>query len=1235
MRLANLSLFSLLAPVVVLVTGPARVAAIAPAAPAPQKAKAEAVKESQRLQKLKQVTFDRRPSAILKAWAPAGPEEKKPDEKAKPDPFDAELEAFQKSVTRGDWPAVKKYLGGLPADEAKAGYLQMLRSLQSGPMPAMPGGMAAGAGPGPAVMFRGMPVAAGPTPMPMPMAERNQFTADDLVGLIAASPKEPEKDAVGALSAILQQVVAGGTVVEGIVARFKVETTKASGGVLTPRLAARLLCGAGQAAAAGDFLPAVAKAEADKDVEALNLLARHFVGLHARENKLAFLEKAWAATQAALAHPGPRAEHEEALKRAVELAPKLRTELGEAWLAKSFSDRPERGMDILATVGAVAAQGLQSQPTDPEARGKPLELQKTAVEALLKASPARAQEWKETLSLLATNWLREGEFSQQFAQGSGAARPKRDMFGNYYFMNDDGTMPGMQPQNPNQPKPITVMEVLKSAPGTEWLDRVRDDLRPRLAMTLCQLHLKAEEEAKAFPYIERLAPTHPRPARELVNDFLRVWTKNHDPNAVRGAQNSFIWFYYGFDVHANGVPLTRSKQERNLEDLARWAVRMRKLPIGDPDEELLARAFTACHSTAEVYKMEAIEKVFGPLGSLKPKTLAGLAQQMRENLGTVWRKPEEQAEKKTNRKPKDIQVEVLRGYDVARGVVDKALAKFPDEWSLVLARAAVAADELAFRNELARSPGFAAKRAAAFGEFARAARLYAARAKDLPDEEQSPKVYEQWFYASLGACDLAQITDEMVPDTRQPGLVREALHLLPGELAEKHAGRFANDLVTRLSAIKPACKYRYLKGGFEIVGDHPQAVEAKKVFDYYKDIVTEIKLEAVPDGSPAVGYKDPFGVFVWLRHTRDIERESGGFGRYLQNQNATTRFSWNYGRPTADYRDRFQAAATEALKEGFETLSVTFETDKVQSRAAAEYGWRITPYAYLLLKARGPHVDKLPPLRIDLDFLDTSGYVVLPIESAAVPLDARAAHADGRPARKVQVTQTLDERQAAQGKLGLEIKASALGLVPDLDRLLNLAPEGFNLGKTEDQGVSVAKFDPDSDPLAVSTERTWLLTFQAKPDLPKPPEKFRFGEAKQDGVAMTYQRYQDADLAAAAPEVDLVEHYGRRSYTWAWWSAGAALVLLGLTAWAARRLRRRRPAAERWRLPEPLTPFTAIALLERIRAEGGLDEPGRQKIDQSIRRLEERYFAEADGAPNGDGAAELRDVTLGWLREAR
>ena len=114
--------------------------------------------KQEHLQKIRQLTFDRRPSAILKAWStprdealedsrkqvprqcrtvnrPPWPGERRrracvdcrwspgrPDmsptagrrANANPNPFDLELKGFQYDVTRGDWPAVKVFLAKLP-----------------------------------------------------------------------------------------------------------------------------------------------------------------------------------------------------------------------------------------------------------------------------------------------------------------------------------------------------------------------------------------------------------------------------------------------------------------------------------------------------------------------------------------------------------------------------------------------------------------------------------------------------------------------------------------------------------------------------------------------------------------------------------------------------------------------------------------------------------------------------------------------------------------------------------------------------------------------------------------------------------------------------------------------------------------------------------------------------------------------------------------------------------------
>src|SRR5690606_35848829 len=174
-------------------------------------------------------------------------------------------------------------------------------------------------------------------------------------------------------------------------------------------------------------------------------------------------------------------------------------------------------------------------------------------------------------------------------------------------------------------------EILKTQPSKKWLQFVSEALQPQVTKALARLYLKVNEEDEAFPHIEKLASTHPKVAQDLANEFLRVWADNHDPNASRNRTNPYMYMY-GFERRAEGIPLTRSKQERNLEELAALVKRLDALPIEEIDEDLFVRAFTTCHSSAEVYRMEAIAKVFGPLENLDPKTLASLPQRMRTNL---------------------------------------------------------------------------------------------------------------------------------------------------------------------------------------------------------------------------------------------------------------------------------------------------------------------------------------------------------------------------------------------------------------------------------------------------------------------------------------------------------------------------------------------------------------------------------------------------------------------------
>ncbi len=820
-------------------------------------------KKQEHLQKIKQLTFDRRPSSILKAWStpreealtcpesddsaqapvanvrrmargmvvatPNGVPATAPSGDAKVDPFDRDLKSFQYDVTLGDWSAVKSFLAKLNKDEGKAAFDQLIQSL-SNPM-VMQGNQQ--------MQFQmqmqmqmnmGMQFGMGSPGAPPPqqfMVEKNVISNQDIFGLAGAAPHGLDDAGLKGLGQILRQALDSGNVVEDFVARLKtVLKEPAQKSPLSERQAVKILFAADCPIEVGEFLPKPEKAEADNDREALNLLARHYLAIYDRDKKKVDLERAWKVTQAALATGKvERAQKEEAIRRAVELTPKIREELGRTWLEESFTQRPERGMEIIAAIGSASSRGLQNHAFDGEFRLKSLELQKLAVEALLQKSPRLGHDWASSLALLAEAWLHEAEFSYHYDFSTSLGpRMRFDPYGNVYYSNYDPFTPDMMVRQRGMPLALKVGDVVNNMPGDKWLEYVDAGMKPKFAIVFAQLYLKVSEDEKAYPYIEKLAQSNPRKAKELAEEFIRVWTKNHNPNSQQLRRSRFFYIY-GFDNRSEGIPLTRSKQERNLVELADLVKRLRKLPIAEVDEKLLTQAFTTCHSTAEVYRLDALEKVFGSLDGIKPATLAELIQQMRGNLLGVWRQPAEQEKNKTKRRKKDIRAEVLRGYEVARAVVERGLARHPDQWALVLAKATIMHDENNYLQEIERSTEFAPRRQAAFAEFERAAQLYVKSIPSIEQNDETVQVFDFWFSAGLGACDPQSITEETLADLRQPMRIRATLESIAGEPGERHQNKFANTLFTRLNMVKPSIKFRYLKAGFEIVGDNPQAFD--------------------------------------------------------------------------------------------------------------------------------------------------------------------------------------------------------------------------------------------------------------------------------------------------------------------------------------------------------------------------------------------------------------------------
>ena len=178
--------------------------------------------------------------------------------------------------------------------------------------------------------------------------------------------------------------------------------------------------------------------------------------------------------------------------------------------------------------------------------------------------------------------------------------------------------------------------------------------------------------------------------------------------------------------------------------------------------------------------------------------------------------------------------------------------------------------------------------------------------------------------------------------------------------------------------------------------------------------------------------------------------------------------------------------------------------------------------------------------------------------------------------------------------------------------------------------MSVSKFDPDSEATVIDSERTWLVSYRAATDQPKPPSEFRFGTSKVDGAEMVYQRYVDADLAKVGPEVSLESNYDRPRYAWLGWTG---VVLLGLALLSAAtwwlRSGSRSVSTPKYQMPDPITAFSVLGLLQDLKRHGDLPPAQALELAGAIDRVERHYFATPDAE-----SIDLRQLAETWIRRA-
>lgn len=1190
-------------------------AALQPAAPAtqPTTQPVPATPEQQRLATLLAVKYDRKAPAVLAALAP----------KTQPATRPATLPAGQagrlkSDVESGNWKGVGERLAALPPADAQKVHANIVQQLAQDPQTVM--------------------------------------LPDDVLDLAAALPIAPTEPDVTGLGRLLAVALRRNNSPQPLVARLEAGVGHYGGKDPKNRAnAAALLYAANRLLEGGPFLAPLEPALAKKETETIDLHARHqqalataAAGRGDQAGYAALMRRAWDLTQTVLREAKADAkERDAAFQRSLQLLQTLPKELGNAFLRDSFKSRPQDGHKLLTHLASQIAQ----QAPDParmqrggggggdfNGRLQLIQLQHRIVgELLATVSGDELKPWRTPLNLMAIAWLTEAEWSKQRYQKRDPYQQSYVRYGPYGVYEDQ--MMQQQRQNPNEPQPIPPEQLTESAPTPQWVAALDATLAPRIRGGLAEMKMKADEVDDVLPIVEQVAPEHPRLAHALATELLRTWARVKNPNQNR--YGNYDPYYYNPYQSTQGIALTRLAQERNLRDLSDMLGRLKKLSIDPIDESTVVAAFAAAHSSAEVYRINDVELVFGRVESMGDKTLASFVQTMRQRLARDWRQPQVQQQAKTKRTDKDVEAEVARGYETLLKMLDRR-ADSPD-WRTHGARGSVLYDLAEFEyGKKVPLAVYTKKRDAAFAAFRKSLEIYLSKLPTLEESEQTAQPWQQYFNAALGSSDLQYLTRQDEPDKDHIDRIRDSLFALPENVRERHVSQFGKGLTDNLPGIPAELKARYLRVGVRIMGDHPSAEEARNTVQYYKDLTTEAELHVrldAKDNDTAVGHARPFGAFVSLRHTIALGRESGGFQKYLMNP-ASGRNYYYYGggQQPKNHRDAFEKKIREALVEHFDIVSITFHDEKIEPRGFGRPDWRETPLAYLLLKAKDAKTDRIPPIQLDLEFADKRGPVVLPIESNLLLVDARPADVAPKPLTNLAVTQILDGRDAARGKLNLEVKATGNGLVPELSELLDPNVPGLRLDKTDGQPLVITKLDTEAETLAPVTERTWMVSYSIADDAPA-DLAFKFPAVKTPGATLVYKRYADADLEDVSERVALAGVRLRKSPWWKW-----PAIALGVLAAAGvailvilRANRRHAVVAPAYQMPRVVNPFTVVDLLSRMHSDQtiGLTPPLREQLLADIRAIEKSHFADANGNGNRDGNGhDTVEVARRWLARA-
>jgi hypothetical protein len=852
--------------------------------------------------------------------------------------------------------------------------------------------------------------------------QRPNMQLEDVLGLADAVPGEFTSDNLRKLGQLIKVAVPVGESY-WLVDRLKKGSGKVGGADPTARLsAARILMAANFNDLAREYLPPVADIEKFSDEglkrELLNFVATQEERVNAQR---ADVQRVWDENITDVLTPVLERGKAWEKTRASDAIAKVLTQVPvstlESVLSEAAKNNPEGAMRLVSAF----TQKVQNESNNAvEIRTENLAAQATMANLLAGVVKSDEQPWNRIFEMMADQWISQADTAHT----------------------------EISKQHPG--KYVEPEELLAVAPAGKWAAALPASMRDRIDVSMSRLILTGSRFDQAADRIVEIGKRNPAAGAALAEEFLVVWGKSHNPEIPEELRRK-----YGLPEDAR-IPVTPIMMEKNINSLARMMTIFRDAGLAPEDYSQVVAAFDLAYSTAETYQTSHIEKVFGPMNQMDEPVFSLILAQMNANLGERWRNMEVQQAGLTRRDESQTLEMVRNGYDTALKLIDGWLEGHPGSWRPLTLAGTLLVDwgdfeyfqELVASDPKMRMFGFKEKNLLAQDYFDRGAAAYGKQVPQIPAGEYTVEPYLAWFNGLLGIGSNNQLNLSKAMNRAALTKIREYLEALPDGAGPAHIGLFAKVVNTRLddvaNPLHEDLRYRYLAGALVITKDDPFTFGAAKNLAYFDELLSEVRLETRVDGPNTVGRDQDFGVILSIIHTEAMGR-AAKFGQYLTNDPA----AGVNKRPSPQVRtmseaqgprDELELSIREAMTPFFDIKTITFATVDVKPRPTAQPGWEETVLAYLHVRAKDASVDKIPPIGLALKFVDMTGPVSIPAESAETLIKVATDDAvPARPASQITITQTLDTRQLTiNGTLALEIVATATGLVPDLEQLLDL-----------------------------------------------------------------------------------------------------------------------------------------------------------------------------------------------------